>query len=45
MGYDDRKKMKLSRKDLLPRPPRPEQKPKAENTEAKPEGDKPTEQV
>lgn len=24
MGYDDRKKMKLSRKVLLPRPPRPE---------------------
>ncbi len=34
MGYDDRKKMKLSRKVLLPRPPRPEQKPKAENAEA-----------
>lgn len=28
LGYDDRKKMKLSRKVLLPRPPRPEQKPK-----------------
>ncbi len=27
MGYDDRKKMKLSRKVLLPRPPRPEGKP------------------
>ena len=27
MGYDDRKKMRLSRKVLLPRPPRPEQKP------------------
>ncbi|MCC2591422.1 polyribonucleotide nucleotidyltransferase [Chryseobacterium sp. MFBS3-17] len=26
MGYDDRKKMKLSRKVLLPRPPRPEGK-------------------
>ncbi len=26
MGYDDRKKMKLSRKVLLPRPPRPEKK-------------------
>jgi len=26
MGYDDRKKMKLSRKVLLPRPPRPERK-------------------
>ena len=40
MGYDDRKKMKLSRKVLLPRPPRPEVKPK---TEAKPQGDKPAE--
>ena len=30
MGYDDRKKMKLSRKVLLPRPPRPEQKPREE---------------
>lgn len=28
MGYDDRKKMKLSRKVLLERPPRPEQKPR-----------------
>lgn len=28
MGYDDRKKMRLSRKVLLPRPPRPEQKPR-----------------
>jgi polyribonucleotide nucleotidyltransferase len=34
MGYDDRKKMKLSRKVLLPRPPRPEAKPKTENPEA-----------
>ncbi|MBS1549953.1 MAG: polyribonucleotide nucleotidyltransferase [Bacteroidetes bacterium] len=31
MGYDDRKKMKLSRKVLLPRPPKPEAKPKTEN--------------
>ncbi|MFN3020582.1 polyribonucleotide nucleotidyltransferase [Chryseobacterium sp. TY3] len=45
MGYDDRKKMKLSRKVLLPRPPKPEPKPKAENNQAKPEGDKPTEQA
>ena len=45
MGYDDRKKMKLSRKVLLPRPPRPDAKPKAENAPAKPEGDKPTEQA
>ncbi len=45
MGYDDRKKMKLSRKVLLPRPPKPEQKPKTENAEAKPEGDKPADQA
>ncbi|MGV4413278.1 polyribonucleotide nucleotidyltransferase [Chryseobacterium sp. T1] len=45
MGYDDRKKMKLSRKVLLPRPPRPEAKPKAENAPAKPEGDKPADQA
>ncbi len=48
MGYDDRKKMKLSRKVLLPRPPRPEGKPKSdkpENKEAKSEGDKPAEQA
>lgn len=32
MGYDDRKKMKLSRKVLLPRPPRPEGKSKGEGT-------------
>ena len=44
MGYDDRKKMKLSRKVLLPRPPRPEQKPRQEQ-QARPEGDKPTEQA
>lgn len=37
MGYDDRKKMKLSRKVLLPRPPKPEQKPRTEG-QAKPEG-------
>jgi len=30
MGYDDRKKMKLSRKVLLPRPPKPEGKPRPE---------------
>ncbi|MBP7173315.1 MAG: polyribonucleotide nucleotidyltransferase [Cloacibacterium sp.] len=42
MGYDDRKKMKLSRKVLLPRPPKPEVKPRQD---AKPEGDKPTEQA
>lgn len=33
MGYDDRKKMKLSRKVLLPRPPKPEAKPKTEKSE------------
>lgn len=36
MGYDDRKKMKLSRKMLLPKPPKPEkkeEKPKQENKE------------
>lgn len=31
MGYDDRKKMKLSRKVLLPKPPKPEVKPKQDN--------------
>ncbi|PZU90487.1 MAG: polyribonucleotide nucleotidyltransferase [Chryseobacterium sp.] len=52
MGYDDRKKMKLSRKVLLPRPPRPEKKegeqrgprPEGQNRPerpARPEGDKP----
>lgn len=30
MGYDDRKKMRLSRKVLLPRPPKPEAKPQSE---------------
>ncbi|NAW50141.1 polyribonucleotide nucleotidyltransferase [Elizabethkingia argentiflava] len=30
MGYDDRKKMKLSRKALLPRPPKSDGKPKIE---------------
>ncbi|ASW74301.1 polyribonucleotide nucleotidyltransferase [Chryseobacterium piperi] len=44
MGYDDRKKMKLSRKVLLPRPPRPEQKPRQEQ-QARPEGDKPAGEV
>ena len=44
MGYDDRKKMKLSRKVLLPRPQRPEQKPRQEQ-QARPEGDRPTEQA
>lgn len=51
MGYDDRKKMKLSRKVLLPRPPRPEGKPRPEGQgrperpegQAKPEGGKPAE--
>ncbi len=45
MGYDDRKKMKLSRKVLLPRPPRPEGKPKTEGEAPKQEGDKPAEQA
>ena len=41
MGYDDRKKMKLSRKVLLPRPPRPEKK-EGEQRGPRPEGnDKP----
>lgn len=44
LGYDDRKKMRLSRKVLLPRPPKPEGKPR----EDKPrndnqEGQQPTE--
>lgn len=30
LGYDDRKKMRLSRKALLPRPPKPEGKPRQE---------------
>ncbi len=37
MGYDDRKKMKLSRKVLLPRPERPAQKPRNE-ANVNPEG-------
>lgn len=37
MGYDDRKKMKLSRKVLLPRPPRAEKK-EGEQRGPKPEG-------
>ena len=45
MGYDDRKKMRLSRKVLLPRPPRPEQKPRTEAEAPKPEGEQPTEQA
>lgn len=45
MGYDDRKKMRLSRKVLLPRPPRPEQKPRPEGDAPKPQGDQPTEQA
>lgn len=45
MGYDDRKKMRLSRKVLLPRPPRPEQKPRTEGDAPKSEGEKPTEQA
>ena len=43
MGYDDRKKMKLSRKVLLPRPPRPEQKPREEKPQNN-EGQKPEQQ-
>jgi len=42
MGYDDRKKMKLSRKVLLPRPPKPEQKPRPEG-QTKSEANKPAE--
>lgn len=45
MGYDDRKKMRLSRKVLLPRPPRPEQKPRTEGDTPKPEGEQTTEQA
>ncbi len=45
MGYDDRKKMKLSRKVLLPRPPRPEHKPRPEGDAPKQEGEQPTEQA
>ena len=45
MGYDDRKKMRLSRKVLLPRPPRPEQKPRTEGEAPKPEGEQPTKQA
>ncbi len=45
MGYDDRKKMRLSRKVLLPRPPRPEQKPRTEGDGPKPVGEQPTEQA
>ncbi|MCW1963052.1 polyribonucleotide nucleotidyltransferase [Chryseobacterium viscerum] len=37
MGYDDRKKMKLSRKVLLPRPPRPEGQGRPEG-QRRPEG-------
>ncbi|WP_213278436.1 polyribonucleotide nucleotidyltransferase [Chryseobacterium indologenes] len=40
MGYDDRKKMKLSRKVLLPRPPRPEGQGRPEG-QRRPEGQKP----
>ncbi|MCT2406755.1 polyribonucleotide nucleotidyltransferase [Chryseobacterium antibioticum] len=39
MGYDDRKKMKLSRKVLLPRPERPESKPRPEGQD-RPQGDR-----
>lgn len=42
MGYDDRKKMKLSRKVLLPRPPKPEGKPRPEG-QAKPNTEQPAE--
>ena len=41
MGYDDRKKMKLSRKVLLPRPPRPEGQRRPEGQ--KPQGERPVE--
>ncbi|SEM42304.1 polyribonucleotide nucleotidyltransferase [Chryseobacterium taichungense] len=43
MGYDDRKKMKLSRKVLLPRPPKPEGKPRpeGEGRPNRPEGQRP----
>ncbi len=40
LGYDDRKKMRLSRKALLPRPPKPEGKPREERP-AKSEGQDP----
>ncbi|GGF09876.1 polyribonucleotide nucleotidyltransferase [Chishuiella changwenlii] len=39
LGYDDKKKMKLSRKALLPKPERTE-KPKADKTEEKPQENK-----
>ncbi|MCT2560939.1 polyribonucleotide nucleotidyltransferase [Chryseobacterium herbae] len=39
MGYDDRKKMKLSRKVLLPRPERPESRPRPEGQD-RPQGDR-----
>lgn len=39
MGYDDRKKMRLSRKVLLPRPPKPEVKPKNEGEAPKQNSD------
>ncbi|UOU98195.1 polyribonucleotide nucleotidyltransferase [Chryseobacterium daecheongense] len=42
MGYDDRKKMKLSRKVLLPRPPKPEGKPRPEG-QAQPNTEQPAE--
>ena len=45
MGYDDRKKMRLSRKVLLPRPPRPEHKPRTEGDAPKQEGEQPAEQA
>ncbi|MEN2434654.1 polyribonucleotide nucleotidyltransferase [Weeksellaceae bacterium A-14] len=35
LGYDNRKKMRLSRKVLLPRPPRPEGKPNHRHDEAR----------
>ena len=42
MGYDDRKKMKLSRKVLLPRPPRPDRPTRPEgNRRPEGEGEKP----
>ena len=45
LGYDNRRKMRLSRKVLLPRPPKPEgQKPKHENAEVSSEAPKPENQ-
>ncbi|MCG7280230.1 polyribonucleotide nucleotidyltransferase [Chryseobacterium taklimakanense] len=44
LGYDDRKKMRLSRKVLLPRPPKPESKPRQDKPRNdNQEGQQPTE--